>query len=158
MEVRLAGVNAESVTDGVGLRAVAYLQGCTHACPGCHNPASHSLTGGYLADTDDVLDTLLSNPLLSGLTISGGEPLLQAEATLALAAGAKARGYSVWLYTGYVLQELAAHPLSERILGVVDVLVDGPYLAEERDLALPYRGSRNQRLLRPADWSHLFSR
>lgn len=155
MLVRLAGVNAESVTDGEGLRAVVYLQGCTHGCPGCHNPDTHPLTGGYLTDTDDLLQELLSNPLVSGLTISGGEPLLQPEATFALAAGTKARGYNVWLYTGYCLHELQSQPWAGRILQVVDVLVEGRYQQEARDLDLPYRGSRNQRLLRPTDWGAL---
>ena len=157
MLVRLSGVNAESVTDGEGIRAVVYLQGCTHACPGCHNPASHPLDGGYLTDTDAVLAELLANPLVGGLTISGGEPLLQSEATLALAAGAKQRGRDVWVYTGFLLEDLLRQPVSRDILRVIDTLVDGPFLLEQRDLAVPYRGSRNQRILRPADWTALIA-
>lgn len=157
MLVRLSGINAESVTDGEGIRAVVYLQGCTHACPGCHNPTSHPLDGGYLADTDAVLAELLANPLVGGLTISGGEPLLQPEATLALAIGAKLRRKSVWVYTGFLLEELLRRPEARDILRVIDTLVDGRFLLPERDLALPYRGSRNQRILHSADWAALIA-
>ncbi len=157
MLVRLSGINAESVTDGEGIRAVVYLQGCVHACPGCHNPTSHPLDGGYLADTDAVLAELLANPLVGGLTISGGEPLLQPEATLALASGAKFRGKSVWVYTGFLLEELLQRPGARDILRVIDALVDGRFLIEQRDLAVPYRGSRNQRILRSADWAALIA-
>lgn len=157
MLVRLAGINAESVTDGEGIRAVVYLQGCAHACPGCHNPATHPLDGGYLADTESVLSQLLANPLVGGLTISGGEPLLQPEATLALARGAKARGRSIWLYTGFLLEELLQTQVSRDILRVIDVLIDGRFLIEQRDLGLPFRGSRNQRLLRADEWAALIA-
>lgn len=152
MQVRLSGVNGESVTDGEGIRAVVYLQGCQHACPGCHNPDSHPLDGGYLADTDEVLVELMSNPLVTGLTISGGEPLLQPGAVLALTQGAKSSGRDVWLYTGYLLEDLLRERWAMDILRAVDVLIDGRFLLEQRDLAIPYRGSRNQRLLHRRDW------
>ena len=157
MLVRLSGINVESVTDGEGIRAVVYLQGCMHACSGCQNPTSHPLDGGYLAETAAVLAELLSNPLVSGLTISGGEPLLQPEATLALARGAKMRGINVWVYTGFLLEELLQRPEARDILRVIDTLVDGRFLLTERDLALPYRGSRNQRILHSADWAALIA-
>lgn len=152
MQVRLAGANPESVTDGEGVRAVVYFQGCQHDCSGCHNPDTHPLQGGYLADTEVLLQQLMANPLVAGLTISGGEPFLQPEAALALASGAKALGKTVWLYTGFCLEELISQPVSREVLRVVDVLIDGRFVLTERDLTLAFRGSRNQRILHSHDW------
>ncbi len=152
MQVRLAGIKPESVTDGVGVRAVIYFQGCPHDCLGCHNPESHDPSAGYAADTAEILPVVLGNPLVEGITLSGGEPFEQPLAALALARGAKERGKSVWVYTGYRLEEILQRPACRRVLRYIDVLVDGPFVLAERDLALPYRGSRNQRLLALADW------
>ncbi|NLW17550.1 MAG: anaerobic ribonucleoside-triphosphate reductase activating protein [Firmicutes bacterium] len=152
MQVRLAGIKQESVTDGEGLRAVVYFQGCPHHCPGCHNPESHDPRGGYVAETEEVLEVLCSNPLIDGITLSGGEPLLQPEAALALAQGARERGKSVWVYTGFTLKAILADPVKRAVLSYTDVLVDGPFILAERDLSLAFRGSRNQRLLTPTDW------
>ncbi len=155
MQVRLAGIKQESVTDGAGLRAVVYFQGCPHHCPGCHNPESHDPQGGYWADTDEILDLLCSNPLIDGITLSGGEPLLQPQAALALARGARQRGKNVWVYSGFTLPAILRDPFKRAVLEYTDVLVDGEFILAERDLSLPYRGSRNQRLLTPAAWQAL---
>ncbi len=155
MQVRLAGIKQESVTDGFGLRSVIYFQGCPHHCPGCHNPESHDPTAGYPAETDDILDLLCSNRLIDGITLSGGEPLLQPQAALALARGARLRGKTVWLYTGFTLDAILADPAQRLVLSYTDVLVDGVFVLAERDLSLPFRGSRNQRLLTPTAWQAL---
>ncbi|HHW98841.1 MAG TPA: anaerobic ribonucleoside-triphosphate reductase activating protein [Firmicutes bacterium] len=155
MQVRLAGIKQESVTDGIGLRAVVYFQGCPHHCLGCHNPESHDPKGGYLAETDEILDLLCNNPLIDGITLSGGEPLLQPEAALALARSAQKRGKSVWLYSGFTLQAIMKDPAKRAVLAYTDMLVDGAFILAERDLSLPFRGSRNQRLLTPAAWQAL---
>lgn len=155
MQVRLAGIKQESVTDGVGLRSVLYFQGCPHNCPGCHNPESHDPTAGYLAEVEAMVELLCSNPLIDGITLSGGEPLLQPEAALALAKGAKRRGKTVWLYSGFTLHAILSDHNKRAVLMYTDVLVDGAFILAERDLGLPFRGSRNQRLLTPQAWQQI---
>ncbi len=157
MDVRIFGVQSDSIVDGVGLRLAIFLQGCEHNCPGCHNPDSHALGGGTVTTTDAVLSQLSSNPLLAGITLSGGEPLLQPKACLALAEGAHQLGKTVWLYTGFLWENLleAADPDIMALLRQVDVLIDGPFVLGERTLELRYRGSRNQRVIDvPASLKH----
>ena len=149
MQIRLAGIEPESIVDGPGYRLAVFVQGCPHGCPGCHNPRTHDFSGGTLRDTDEIIALLGKDPLVRGVTLTGGEPMMQAAALCQLAKAAKARGMSVWCYTGYTLEELLAgkDPDRMRLLGLTDVLVDGRYVARERSLELLYRGSRNQRLI-----------
>ena len=75
--IRLAGVIRESIVDGPGIRFVVFAQGCPHHCPGCHNPTTHDPAGGYDGDTDRLVEAFRQNPMLAGVTLSGGEPFLQ---------------------------------------------------------------------------------
>ena len=148
--LRLAGVEEESIVDGPGLRFVVFTQGCPHRCPGCHNPETHSMTGGSLHEVGALLARYAENPLLSGVTFSGGEPFLQARALHALAEGVRALGGTVVCYTGFSYEDLLVRtddPAIPRLLDLTDLLIDGPYVAALRDLDLPWRGSANQRLL-----------
>ena len=149
MEIRLAGLEPESIVDGPGYRFTVFVQGCPHNCPGCHNPQTHDFSGGHLADTDDVIAHLGKNPLVRGLTLSGGEPMMQPEPLYLIAKAAKEKGMNVWCYTGFTLEELLRENRADRIrlLSAVDVLVDGPFRSHERSLDLLYRGSKNQRLI-----------
>lgn len=149
MLIRIAGVEPESIVDGPGYRFSVFVQGCPHACPECHNPETHDFEGGREIDTQEIIAHLGKNPLVRGLTLSGGEPMLKAEALCEIAQAAKARGMNVWCYTGYTLEELNAmnDPAQQRLLSLVDVLVDGPYVACQRSLDLLFCGSRNQRLI-----------
>ena len=149
MQIRLAGVEPESIVDGPGYRLAVFVQGCPHHCPGCHNPATHDFSGGTLRDTAEITAMLGANPLVRGVTLTGGEPMMQAAALCEIARAARERGMSVWCYTGYTLEELLKeqNPDRMRLLALVDVLVDGPYIAHERSLDLLYCGSRNQRLI-----------
>ncbi len=149
MEIRLAGLEPESIVDGPGYRFTVFVQGCPHNCPGCHNPQTHDFSGGHLADTDDVIAHLGKNPLVRGLTLSGGEPMMQPEPLYLIAKAAKERGMNVWCYTGFTLEELLRENRADRmrLLSAVDVLVDGPFRSHERSLDLLYRGSKNQRLI-----------
>lgn len=149
MQIRLAGIEPESIVDGPGYRFAVFVQGCPHHCPGCHNPKTHAIDGGYLADTQEIIGQLGRNPLVRGVTLSGGEPMLQPGALLEIAVKAREKGLSVWCYTGYTLEQLMKEGRADRmeLLRHMDVLVDGPYLAHERSLDLLYRGSRNQRLI-----------
>ena len=138
-----------TTVDGPGFRTAIYLAGCSHRCPGCHNPQTHDFSGGTLRDTQEIVALLGSNPLVRGVTLTGGEPMMQAAALCEIAGAARAQGMNVWCYTGYTLEELLAQkdPDRMRLLGLIDVLVDGRYVARERSLDLLYRGSRNQRLI-----------
>ena len=149
MQIRLAGIEPESIVDGPGYRLAVFTQGCPHGCPGCHNPQTHDFSGGTLRDTDEIVAMLGTDPLVRGVTLTGGEPMMQAAALGEIAQAAKARGMNVWCYTGFTLEELLERRDADqmRLLGLVDVLVDGPYVAHERSLELLYRGSRNQRLI-----------
>lgn len=149
MEIRLAGIEPESIVDGPGYRLAVFVQGCPHGCPGCHNPGTHDPAGGYLSDTAEIIVQLGKNPLVRGVTLTGGEPMMQAPALCEVAAAAREKGLSVWCYTGYTLEALARENDAGRmrLLGLVDVLVDGPYIARERSLDLLYCGSKNQRLI-----------
>lgn len=149
--LRIAGVVKESIVDGPGLRFAVFCQGCPHRCPGCHNPHTHDFSGGSLTSAAGLLLEMDKNPLLSGVTLSGGEPFCQAAELVPLARGVRERGKDVVCYSGYTWEELwekaQADPGVRGLLELVDVLVDGRYLEEERDLTLRFRGSRNQRVL-----------
>ena len=149
--LRIAGCISDSIVDGPGLRYTVFVQGCPHHCPGCHNPETHPFEGGYLADVEEIVRQVGEDPLLSGVTFSGGEPFCQAEALVALGRRIRALGKNIVIYSGYIFEELLQmgkkDPAVLALLQLADLLVDGPYLADERDLSLPFRGSRNQRLI-----------
>ena len=147
MKVRLAGVAHDSIVDGEGLRMTVFVQGCPHHCPGCHNPATHDFDGGKEGDTEQLLKELKENVLEQGITLSGGEPFCQPEAMLGLARGAHAMGRDVWAYTGYYYEQILADETKKALLKECDVLVDGRFVIEMRSLALPFRGSTNQRVI-----------
>lgn len=149
MRISLSGVTGDSIVDGPGLRLTIFTQGCLHHCPGCHNPQTHDPEGGSWADTEDILAAAAENPLLDGITLSGGDPFLQPVPCLALAEGAHKIGLNVWTYTGYTWEALWEENAPEKIalLKETDVLVGGPFLLAERSLELRFCGSRNQRLI-----------
>lgn len=148
--LQICGIEPESIVDGPGFRYVIFTQGCPHHCVGCHNPESHPFTGGRPLGLDEVLSAFDENPLLSGVTFSGGEPFCQAAALLPIAEAIHARKKTVVTFTGYTYDTLRAmrDPAVDALLKETDILVDGPYIEAERDLSLRFRGSRNQRVLR----------
>lgn len=144
----LAGLVGDSIVDGPGIRMTVFCQGCPHHCPGCHNPETWSFEGGTPMEEEEVLRIVQSNPLVKGVTFSGGEPFAQAEAFAKLAKLLKQKGYEVASYSGYTFEELYQGLPSYRILlEQLDVLIDGRYVEAKRDLTLAYRGSSNQRIL-----------
>ena len=149
--LRLSGVISESIVDGPGFRYVVFTQGCPHGCPGCHNPQTHDFNGGTLIDPLTLLPEIDENPLLAGVTFSGGEPFVQPEALLPLAREIKARGLHLLIFSGYTYEQLQAMAASSeataQLLRLCDTLIDGPYIEEQRDLTLQFRGSANQRIL-----------
>lgn len=155
LTLRISGVIDESVVDGPGMRYVLFVQGCPHRCPGCHNPQTHDFEGGTLITVDDALAkiraTLDNDPLIDGMTISGGEPMCQAAALVPIAKEAKSRNLDLMIYSGYTYEQLRDMAKSDESIGYLldnaDKLVDGPFLMAERDLTLEFRGSRNQRYI-----------
>ena len=149
--VRISGLVKQSIVDGPGLRLVVFTQGCPHKCHGCHNPETHDFDGGQEVPISQILAELDANPLLRGLTLSGGEPLWHAAALLPLARQVRERGKDIVCFTGYTLEELFAMSEGDRelyeLLGLIDLLIDGRYDQTQRDLTLRLRGSRNQRIL-----------
>ena len=135
-----------SRANGPGLRAVIWFQGCTLGCRGCFNHDTHDLGGGYLTDTALLADELLARrSRVEGVTISGGEPFQQAEALLDLLRRLDGSGLSSLVFSGYSRRELQLHPLGQAILGCVDVLIAGRYVAA-RHLGRGLLGSANQRI------------
>ena len=148
MKIRIAGITEDTIVDGPGLRQTVFVQGGPHRCYGCHNPGTHAIDGGQLMDTADIMARMDANPLLVGLTLSGGEPFWQTRPCIDLAKAAHERGLNVWCYTGYTLEEIRKYIDMRPLLEHIDVLVDGPYIDSQRTLELPWRGSRNQRVIK----------
>lgn len=148
-KLNLAGIVDESIVDGPGLRLTVFTQGCPHHCPGCHNPQTWDFRENMNVDVGEILARYDEDPLLEGVTFSGGEPMAQAGALSVLARAIRERGGDVWCYTGYTYEELVASsdPDIDALLEEVDVLVDGPFVMAMRDPDIDFRGSSNQRLL-----------
>lgn len=150
-EVVLAqdGFVAESIVDGPGLRCVVFVQGCPHACPGCHNPATHPFAGGTTVSVNQLLSRIHQSPLCRAVTFSGGEPFCQAGALAQLAARLRAAGYELAAYTGYTFEHLLDKGTDDQraLLAQLDTLVDGPFVQAQKNLNLRFRGSGNQRVL-----------
>lgn len=146
-KIRIAGIEEESIVDGPGIRMVIFAQGCKHNCVGCHNPESHSFTGGQLVEVDEIIKRVKANPLLDGISLSGGEPFEQAEECSILAKKVRALGLNVVTYTGYTFEEILAEENFRRLLLETDILIDGKFEIEEKSLMLKFRGSKNQRII-----------
>lgn len=140
----------DSIVDGPGLRFSIFVQGCPHHCPGCHNPQTHPFEGGTPTEAEELLDRIRRNPLLDGVTFSGGEPFCQAKELAALGKEIRTLGLNIMTYTGYTFEYLYAHRDEDGIgelLSVTDWLVDGKFIEAQRSLELQFRGSANQRIL-----------
>ena len=149
--LKIAGTVQDSIVDGPGLRFVVFTQGCDRQCEGCHNPATWNPAGGTDKPVEEIINTMLENPLTDGLTISGGEPFLQAAECAALAKAARQAKLNVWVYSGYTFEQLLLRignePSVRELLLHTDVLVDGAFDLSKRTLSLKWRGSLNQRVL-----------
>lgn len=147
--MRIAGLVQDSIVDGRGMRFVVFTQGCPHHCDGCHNPETHEPSAGLEMTTLEVINEMLSNPMTDGLTLSGGEPFMQPHDCAEIARAAHKAGLNVWAYTGYTFEkllEMDSEAIRE-LMNEIDVLVDGPFILSQKSLSIPWRGSKNQRLL-----------
>lgn len=150
--IRLAAdLQSDSIVDGPGLRTVVWTQGCAHNCKGCQNPTTHDFNGGGLVPIDLVKEAIDELEYQTGITFSGGDPMYQPYACNELAIYARGKGYNIWVYTGFTFEELIKmsvnEPIYKEFLDNIDVLVDGRFILEKRNLNLLFRGSENQRLI-----------
>ena len=146
--LNLSGIVSDSIVDGPGIRTTIFSQGCPHRCPGCHNPETWDFGCGTDMEVERLVEIVRSNPLCRGVTFSGGEPFAQAAGFARLAKLLKQKGYEVASYTGYTFEQLLKGNEAQRqLLESIDVLIDGPFLLAEKSLEVPFRGSRNQRIL-----------
>ncbi len=138
----------DTTVDGPGFRTSIYCAGCTHHCPGCHNPQSWAPDGGHEMSVEELMEIIEADPFAPGVTFTGGDPMQQAEGFTALAQAIRARtNKNIWCYTGYTFEALLHMPAQRQLLELVDVLVDGPFIEAQRSTDLLFRGSANQRLI-----------
>ena len=146
--LNLSGIVQDSIVDGPGIRTTIFCQGCPHHCPGCHNPETWAFGIGTDMEVERILDIVRENPLCRGVTFSGGEPFAQAAGYAKLAKLLKQAGYEVASYSGFTFEQLLEGNDDQReLLGSIDVLIDGPFVQEKKNLRLRFRGSENQRLI-----------
>ena len=152
MKIRLASdITTESIVDGEGIRSVIWCQGCIHNCPGCHNPETHSFDTGILREVSEVCEEIKNIDFQDGITLSGGDPMCQIDACLEIAKFCQENNLNVWCYTGYTIEKLLERANKEEklkeFLKNIDVLVDSPFILELKSYDVPFRGSKNQRLI-----------
>ncbi len=148
-ELRVLDILQDTTVDGPGFRTSIYLAGCTHHCPGCHNPDSWDAARGHAMTVDELMQTIVADPF-ANVTLSGGDPLMQASGCAELCRRIKSEtDKTIWCYTGYTWEALQrdSRPEMRDILHCIDVLVDGPFVQSLRDTDLLFRGSSNQRLI-----------
>lgn len=149
-KIRLAGIAYESLVNGPGMRRVFFAQGCRHNCKGCFNPSTHDFNGGELKDTDDLIGQIKINPLITGITFSGGDPFEQAEEFAYMADKIKKLGLNIWCYTGYTFEHILYNTQNihwRSLINNIDVLVDGKFEESKKDSKLRFKGSSNQRII-----------
>lgn len=149
--VRLAGIAYESLVNGPGMRRVFFAQGCKHNCKGCFNPETHNFDGGEIMDMDELIKDVLDNPLLKGVTFSGGDPIEQAHSFSYMANIFKSSNLNIWCYTGYKFEDLIKKMELDKsikdLLNNIDVLVDGKFEINNKKEGLKFKGSSNQRII-----------
>lgn len=144
--IRILAIKYGTSVDGIGLRTSLYGAGCEHHCPGCHNPQSWDEDGGEVYTVEELFRLVVEADM--NVTFTGGDPMFHPEGYTELAQMIKEQtDKTLWCYTGYSYEQLLEHPARRALLQWCDILVDGPFLESERDLSLPFRGSRNQRII-----------
>ena len=147
MTLRILDILHQTMADGPGFRTAIYCAGCAHHCKGCHNPQSWDFKGGFEVSVDELLQ-IIKEDSLSNVTFTGGDPFYQVEAFTELARRIKQEtGKTIWCWTGFTYEEILADEHLAQMLPWLDVLVDGPFILEQRDTDLLFRGSPNQRII-----------
>lgn len=141
----------DSIVDGLGIRTVIWTQGCHHHCKACHNPELQSFNKGKKVAIEEIKKQLLKLKGQDGITLSGGEPFCQPEACFKIASYAKYLKLNVWCYSGYTFEELLLMAKEDdkymKLLTVIDILIDGPFILEQKTFNFQFRGSSNQRII-----------
>lgn len=144
-------IQQDSIVDGEGIRSVIWFQGCSHNCPGCHNPETHDFNAGVIVSIDEMKAQIDELEFQAGVTFSGGDPMMQVEALIELASYVHEKGMNVWVYTGFTFEELMMlaekNDSYRKALEEIDVLVDGKFVMELKSFDVQFRGSSNQRIL-----------
>lgn len=148
--LHISGVNYESIADAPGVCCVIFVSGCKHQCEGCHSPETHDFNYGLPA-TDELIESInveiRKRPYLSGLVLSGGDPMYSAKEVNDLLDKLVIPNNRIWCFTGFRFEQLLQNTEQRKLLERIEVLVDGPFDRNQRDVTLNYRGSRNQRLI-----------
>lgn len=151
--MKIAGFYDESISNGLGWRAVLFVSGCPHHCPGCHNEAAQNYNYGEEFNEQEILERIQGNSILNGITISGGEPLCKeniVQVNQFIQDVKKIKpNFDIWCYTGYTLEQLEERKdeITNKTLENIDVLVDGRFIKEKKNSEIKFRGSDNQRIL-----------
>lgn len=146
MPIRVIDIVEGTAVDGPGLRTSIYLAGCAHRCPGCHNPQTWDFDAGKDMTVDELINIISQSDF--NVTLTGGDPIYQADALIPLAKKIRELGYTIWLYTGFTFEQLQDMPIAMQLLEYIDTIVDGPFILEQRDTSLQFRGSSNQRIIK----------
>lgn len=145
MNIRVLDILKGTTVDGPGFRTSIYVAGCRHQCPGCHNPESWDFCAGHEMSIDEIMQVVNEEDF--DVTLSGGDPMYHPQEIHELARRVHASGHTVWLFTGFVWEDIVNSPELAYILEEIDVIVDGPYIASRRNTDLQFRGSDNQRII-----------
>ena len=149
--IRLSGIAYESLVNGPGMRRVFFAQGCKHNCKNCFNTDTHDFCGGEERDLDELIEDTLDNPILRGVTFSGGDPWEQADKFAYMAKFFKEKALNIWSYTGYTYEYIIENKDKRLgwndLLNSIDVLVDGRFEEDKMQDGLKFRGSTNQRII-----------
>ena len=137
----------DTMVDGPGFRTAIYAAGCKHQCKGCHNPQSWDFNAGHMMSTSQIMRIIKQDPF-ANVSFSGGDPMYQPDGFTELAQAIRQQtNKTIWCWTGFSYEMLLRMPKQRRLIELIDVLVDGPYIESQRDTDLLFRGSRNQRLI-----------
>ncbi len=149
--IRLSGIIHESLTNGPGMRRVIFAQGCKHNCKNCFNKDTHDFNSGVEFKVDDIIKDIKTNPLLKGVTFSGGDPFEQGEGFSEIAKQVRSERFNVWCYTGYTFEQILkgseTNSQWKELINNIDVLVDGKFIEKLKDENIKFRGSSNQRII-----------
>lgn len=150
-KLKIAGIVEESIVDGPGIRFVVFTQGCPHNCQGCHNPQTHDFDGGKYVDVDEIVQKIDEDPLLKGITLSGGEPFMQAETLSSMIKKINNKNLNIITYSGFTYEQLLEKANDENcfleLLNQTDILIDGKFELNNKKEDLKFRGSSNQRAI-----------
>ena len=147
--MKISGIVEESIVDGPGIRFTIFFQGCIHNCFKCHNPDTHDINKGMEISVEEIIQKIKNMPYVDGVTLSGGDPLMQIDECLKLCKKLKELNLNIIVYTGYTYEKLIrmTNYKYQELFNYIDYLIDGHFVYSLLDLTLKYKGSSNQRII-----------